>query len=114
MTLKELSVDHPYYCSESNFYSNECTFQYENWDGFWQEMGDADPHMNLLFRWDIHEHEDAPGTYRMDLFFMHQRKGRFICNQIASIQETDVPAIVNYLTDSYQHLQKLWEPVSSK
>ena len=28
-TLEKLAVDHPYYCSDSNFYSNEPNQRYE-------------------------------------------------------------------------------------
>ena len=45
--------DHPYYCSESNYYSNEPGQTWESWVDFVNEgMYDSDPDLNLLFRWD--------------------------------------------------------------
>lgn len=114
MTLKELAIDHEYYCSDHNYYSNDCYFSSANWQEFIDEMGGADLDMNLLFRWDItpydEEIEDKKGFY-MQLFYMQQRKGRFIICNIESVTDEDVPNIIKFLTPRFLHLKKLWLPL---
>ena len=112
MTLEQLAIDHPYYCSDNNYYSNDCFFEHDEWAEFFTEMGDIDKDYNLLFRWDIKPKEDVTGYY-MQLFFMQQRQGRFVIHQISNIQENNIPQIMEYLTGYYELLQRIWEPISS-
>ena len=57
--------DHPYYCSEGNFFKNGLNNQFESWADFaqpsegknmfrdeWNLLYDYDPDLNLLWRWD--------------------------------------------------------------
>lgn len=104
--LHELSQQHPYYCSESNYYSNECTFTHNTFDDFLDEWADADLDMNLLFRWDLNKNDEK--SYYMQLYFIGQRKGIFMCNVIESIEESDIPKILDYLEVRKNHLFKLW------
>lgn len=113
MTLQQLAIDHPYYCADNNYYSKDCFFDYDDWSVFFEEMGNADKDLNLLFRWDVEPKEEATGYY-MQLFFMQQRKGRFVCCQINNIQEINLPQIMEYLTRHYEYLQRIWEPIPSK
>ena len=34
--------DHPYYCSEGNYYSNDCHHTFCSWEDFDAEWGDSD------------------------------------------------------------------------
>ena len=111
VTLKELSIDHPYYCSEGNYYSNEARSRYDTFTDFYQEMGDSDVDMNLVFRWDIHK-EDEKELYSAEIFIMHQRKGRFWPIKIDLITEEDVPKFIEYITKHWNLLKKLWKPIS--
>lgn len=123
MSAKHLwEVDHAYYCSENNYYSNECHFQFKSWQDFMDEMDDADLDYNLIFRWDWKENDpetDEP-TYKGDdyyrngrlyLFTMHQRKGRFVCSEI-EVCRADESAVIEYLRPRLAHLMALWEPLT--
>lgn len=120
MTAHLWDVKHAYYCNEGNYYSNDCGFEYKSWQDFLAEMGNLDMDYNLLFRWDWVE-EDAEGepnyngdpNYRngtLKLFWMHQRKGRFIYNTV-EVCRNDEPAVIAYLTPFWQHLRDLWAPL---
>lgn len=114
MTLQELSIDHPYYCSDSNYYNNECFFEYPNWKSFVAEMGDADMDMDLLFRWDVKKRSDLFNDddqgFVVQLFFMQQRKGRFVIHQINSIKESEAIDLTVYLSTRLGKLLELWLP----
>ncbi len=117
MTLAELAVDHPYYCSDSNYYSNDAGMVYDTMKEFLDEFEDADVDMNLVFRWDVkpdlsdEDYETPLGTYYAEIFMMHQRKGIFSPFHIRSITEEDVPRFVEYLKVHQQTLQELWKPL---
>lgn len=43
MTIAHLwEVDHPYYCSEGNYFSNDCHADYGSWQNFAEEEGEND------------------------------------------------------------------------
>lgn len=112
-------VDHPYYCNESNFYSNECHASYKTWASFFESEGDSDPDMNLLFRFDWREGEDwGSGEYTGDdyyrngllqLFWVGQRKGLFRCTEI-EVCRADEPAVREWLQSRFDYFLKLWTP----
>lgn len=120
-------VDHPYYCNESNYYSNECHAKYLRWQDFFAAQGDMDLDMNLLFRWDWKaprkdgEFEQpiewvGDENYRdcnLQLFFVGQRKGLFRCVGI-DVCRADEPAVRAWLLVRFEHLQKLWTPFQAK
>jgi hypothetical protein len=113
-TLKDLAVNHSYYCNLANYYSNSALLTYDNFEQFLEEWGDADMDYNLCFRWDVKESEndngEMLGTYKMEVFIMGQRKGKFTPIFIEQVLESDVPAIVKYLTPYAQYLKDLWKP----
>jgi hypothetical protein len=113
MNFKDLAIDHPYYCSTTNFYDNQCSGEHTTWLEFWEEYADADPDMNLLFRWDMDEYKESPGNYSLTLFYIGQRKGQFWSVHIKRVFDADMPAIAEYLSSSWQYLQKVWEPISN-
>jgi hypothetical protein len=104
-------ADHSYYCSERNYFSNECHKELESWSDFVEEEGDADFDMNLVFRWDWRR---AGPDWELEhdvlmVFFVGQRKGLFrsVAVRVREEDETDIRA---WLYKRYQHLVKLWEP----
>jgi len=118
MKLKDLAVKHAYYCNVGNFYSNECVYPHETFKDFLDEMGDADLDYNLLFRFDIKEHDkddyeegEAPDGFYGEFFIMQQRKGRFVVCKVKTITEDDVQLILAYLEPRYEYLKALWEPL---
>jgi len=113
---------HSYYCNEGNYFSRESVAsQYDTWDEFMDEDGDADFDMNLLFRWDWEETDedtDEP-TVRGDtaerngtlkLFWMGQRKGLYRYT-IVKVSRDDEPSVIAFLQERFEHLVALWEPL---
>jgi hypothetical protein len=117
MKLKDLAIDHPYYCNEGNYYSNEAQSTFDTMADFLDEMGDSDVDMNLVFRWDVRtatdEYDNPTGNYSAEIFIMHQRKGRFWPMIIKKITEEEVGPFVDYLKKHWNRLNELWAPVSS-
>jgi hypothetical protein len=129
-TLRLWDVDHPYYCSDANYYVGGEPKRYpwgvqeghvpwdhvefESWDDF--DWKDSDPDMNLLFRWDwkvpdpddYDEGEDL-GPEKLYLYWMLQRKGRFMIVSFP-VQRDEEPAIREWLETRWQHMRRLWEP----
>jgi len=111
MTLKDLSLEHSYYASRSNFYSNEAQMNFRDWEGFYEEFSDADVDMNLVFRWDVFfENEDG---YSMQIIIIAQRKGIYMPIIIESLKEENVPQIVSYLKPHFERLQDNWNPLTN-
>lgn len=116
---------HAYYCAESNFYArgDQQPFQaYKSLADFLAEEGDADLDWNLVFRWDWKEEDDDDGgsSYNGDpnyrngkllLFIMNQRKGLYRWVSV-EVCRADEPAVIEYLRPRWEHLQKLWAPLS--
>ena len=110
--LKQMAVDHPYYCSDNNYYSNDPAQSYTVWPEFYAEFKDADEDYNLCFRWDIKEYSESPGRYRMEIFMMIQRKGIFKPVSIRLVTEADLPEVLEYLNRHWAKMQQLWSPLS--
>ena len=117
--LKKLAVEHPYYCSESNYYRNEASTRWETMTELLDDMGESDVDMNLVFRWDIkpkrdYETDELTGGYYAEIFIIHQRKGIFHPCHIKSVTEADIPKLKEYLLKSWGTLNELWEPLSDQ
>lgn len=108
MKLKDLAIDHDYYCSDNNYYSNDASMDFEDFDEFMMEFENADVDMNLVFRWDIHEEQD---NYRLEIFMIQQRKGIFKPINVKTITEDDVPRLIEYLKPHLKKLKSLWRPL---
>lgn len=113
MNLEQLAQDHPYYCSDNNFYSNDPSQFYDTWEDFYRAEKEMDVDLNLCFRFDVKKDEDT-GEYSAYIFIMQQRKGIFRPNTISSVKEENVPEMVEYLQKHYNQLQELWTPFSTK
>lgn len=116
--IEQLAVNHEYYCSDSNYYSNDASYQYGTWSEFYKEFKDSNLDYNLVFRWDVHciteddtENENEIGGYRMEVFFMQQRKGKFVPIQIHKVTDNNVPEILEFLNKRKDYLFKLWNPL---
>lgn len=110
-TLEQLSVNHDYYCSDGNYYSNEANERYETATDFLNDFECADIDMNLVFRWDVYKSED--GLFSAEVFMILQRKGIFKPIAIRSIVESEVDMFVLYLEKHKQKLDSLWNPMST-
>lgn len=120
--------DHPYYCSESNYFSNDCYSQYESWESFVDEQGELDFDMNLVFRWDWNPNEhlgdetaearreyaarfgDRDHAWTLSVFWMGQRKGLFRCTDV-KVCKANEPAVRAWLAQRAEHMRLLWEPL---
>lgn len=117
MNVTDFAVEHPYYCSDNNYYERPTDDRvYETATDFLEEFEDADIDMNLIFRWDIHTHDvdgfpiDTPWA---EVFIIHQRKGLFAPCMINSIAEDEINRFITLLKQHWTRLVKMWEPVSS-
>lgn len=109
--IKDLAVEHSYYCEEINYYNNDTNFHKPTWDDFISEMGDAIMDYNLLFRWDIELNEDT-GDYCMKLFYMQQRKGRFVVWVVDKVTDDDEKSIRDFLSKYWRYITELWKPIN--
>lgn len=113
MTLKELSIEHPYQCSDSNYYSNEASATFRNWDDFMAEWGIVHRDYNLCFRFDVTEKE-RKGTYWAQISILQQRKGIYYPITISTVEEKDAESMVKWLTPYWDLMLSLWTPISNK
>lgn len=114
MTQRLWEVEHPYYCSESNFHARGCNHRYDSWQAFLETFVYNDMDLNLLFRFDWNEWEEFDddesrrnGT--LSLFFMQQRVGAFVIREI-EVCRADEPAVLEFLRPRFAHMLDLWEP----
>lgn len=114
--------DHPYYCEEGNYLASpvkhanlDCWAEYESWQAFFEDWGDTDPDLNLVFRWDWHAWhlecpEDEPEPrHELKVFFMLQRKA-FNKSVTIAVTEDDELAVREWLQERAQTMAAIWEP----
>lgn len=46
----KLLVEHPYYCNDNNYFSNEPRQEYSTFSDFYEDWHDVDTDYNLIFR----------------------------------------------------------------
>lgn len=115
--LEELSVKHPYYCSESNYYSNDPAQDYDTMTDFLDDFEGVDIDLNLCFRWDISkktddETEQPADGYYAEVFLILQRKGIFKPCRISSITEEEAIRFKAYALRHLETLKKIWSPLA--
>jgi hypothetical protein len=111
-------VDHPYYCSEDNFYKLGLHNRFESWAEFTETtFFSGDPDLNLVFRWDWHSWRRHPDASRrsdspdaLELFFVLQRKGIF-CSATIPVTDEDEPAVRSWLSERAKTITALWAPL---
>jgi hypothetical protein len=113
MELKDLAIEHDYYASDSNYYSNDASGHYSTWADFYEEFKDADIDMNLVYRWDITE-MDKSKRYYMQVVIIAQRKGIYMPIHIDYVDEKDVPQIKEFMKPHFDKLLSIWNPLSSE
>ena len=115
-------IDHPYYCSEGNYFVgglrwNEVHNKYGSWQEFHDEWGTNDPDLNLVFRWDwkradptdYEEGEDVPPD-TLAVYWVLQRKA-ILRSTVCTVTEADEPAVRAWLTERADRMRLLWEPL---
>ena len=111
LNIEEMAIEHPYYCSDNNFYSNEPRQKYKSMSDFLDDFEHMDIDLNLMFRWDIHKTEDK--TYFAEVFLMLQRKGIFKPMHISSVSEEEIPRFKKYARLHWERLNEMWNPISN-
>lgn len=112
MKHRLLDQNHDYYCSDSNYYSNEGSMEFVTLADFLDQFEDADIDMNLCFRWDILKYEETDEHYHGIIHLMLQRKGIFRPCSIERVDEESLDRFQEYLEKHYAKLQNLWSPIS--
>jgi hypothetical protein len=119
--FKKLLVDHPYYCSPGCYWvkQSQCHTNYQSWEDFFEQYGDADKDMNFVWRWDLRDETEDDETedkdepeYCLEIFMMGQRKARpqSFCIRV---KPEDEDAIVTYLQGFWERMQEMWAPIST-
>lgn len=113
-------IEHPYYCNEGNWCTNEAHDHHKSWADFETEYSDADFDMNLVFRFDWREGEwggsafNGDANYRngyLQIFWMGQRKGLYRYSTV-EVCRADEPAVIAFLKPRWEHMVKLWEGIA--
>jgi hypothetical protein len=112
-------IDHPYYCAEGNYYKNGMHDVYDSWASFYEDWGDNDPDLNLVFRWDWKTHRipGAPlvpgvdGYDRLLVFWVLQRKALLRSTECV-VTDADEPAVLAWLQDRARTITAIWQPVT--
>lgn len=113
MSKKLFEIEHRYYCSDNNYFSNECTWEYSSWGEFYEEHKDADIDLNLIFRWDWFEPEEDRKSDLLQLSVIRQRKGIF-GNYLITVDKEDEPKIKEFLKPYESYMKHLWEGVNDE
>lgn len=104
-------TEHPYYCADSNFYSNNASERFKTVADFLNEFEDSDIDLNLCFRFDIKSRDDK--TLYAEFFLILQRKGIFkpiFCESYNP--ETESKRLEAYLKKHFAKLVDIWSPIS--
>lgn len=113
--FKDLIVKHDYYCSDTAYNKLGFETNFKNFKDFYEDMGKSDDDMNLVFRFDIKTHDEKEvegdmAKYFMEIFMVHQRKGRFVPFLIENVYEKDFDLIKEYLERKYTKIKQIWSP----
>lgn len=112
-------VTHPYYAQEGNFYKAGMHERHASWADFFDEMGNSDEDLNLVYRWDWKQNlddneqpEGAPGDGILYVFFMAQRKACCYSHEMP-VKAADEPAVREWLQKRWERLRAVWSPFST-
>ena len=109
-------VDHSYYMTEGNYYSNDCHTEFKKWTDFLAEWGDADFDMNYVVRWDWIEDAEPIDDYdregRLLIQFVGQRKARLLSTETA-VCRADEKGVFAFLNPRFDYAMKLWLPITT-
>lgn len=111
-----VSCEHPYYCSDANYFSNEPKQRYETATEFLDDYESADIDRNLVFRWDVEPRGETgaeAGRFCAEIFMIQQRKGIFKPIYIAHINDTEAARFEQYLAKHFETIKALWAPFTN-
>ena len=98
-----------YMFSENNYYKNNL-LQYESFDEFLEEWGDADNDMNYVVNWRWTEYDNEP---RLSILFILQRKGNYLATE-TKISRDDEFRVKEYLKSKWEYIEQVWGLINGK
>lgn len=120
-------TDHPYYCTTGNYFVpgtrwHEVHNSYDSWADFYEDWGNNDPDLNLVFRWDWKRSDpddyepDDDGITRvpadtLQVFWVLQRKAILRSTECV-VTEADEPAVLAWLRDRARTITAIWQPLT--
>lgn len=112
-------TDHSDNCCDTNYYSNSAHEDYETWNDFKELWIPADIELNYIFRFDLYPNnkknvEDSNEYLALHLYFILQRKGKFVPVTINQIKEEDMKEITTYLQEHEEYSSNLWKEFRRK
>lgn len=105
MTNALKAADHPYHCADMGGGQ-----EFDSWQDFLDEWGEADEDYNALVRWDWDAPEYGPRE-AITLHFLQQRKA-IIFTVTVTVSDADEPQVRAYLEEKWAYIRKLWAPIS--
>jgi hypothetical protein len=108
LTLQDLAVKHPYYCSETSYHGDRGI--HATMTDFLDEFENTDIDYNLVVRWDVYEPDKEHPEYRALISILHQRKGYFVPHLVRRFEESEVDRFVSYLQKHHETIKKLRAP----
>jgi hypothetical protein len=133
--------DHPYYCSEGNFFKSGYNTTFESWESFatpsagksfndsWNLLYDFDNDLNFLFRWDWKkadpenyylkpgdpddESADLAEALKSDTLqlFFILQRKAYNISAEVIVSEADEPAVLAWLEGKAAYMRSMWEPL---
>jgi len=110
-TLEQLAIEHPYYCEHENYFdsSGDWYTTFHGWDEFKKNMLESDNDLNFLFRFDLEKIEHTE-VYILHLYFILQRKGIYMSQQVNNITKYEEVEVSDYLEKKAAYLRQVWTP----
>lgn len=105
---------HPYYCEA---YTTKFTQTYDSWLEFKEAFNieTIDHDLNYVIRFDLCKYNmdeneaKRDDCYVLKLFYMQQRRGRFVPVIINNIKQEDIEEINKYLKKCSEYIKTIWE-----
>lgn len=97
-------TNHSYRCELTN-YNGDTTQIYHSWEDFKiaYDLDNIDMDYNYLFRYDI------MSIGELYLYYMQQRRGKFVPVVVCNITPHDIPEINEYIDKCRTYIKNLWE-----
>jgi len=100
---KLYEVDHPYYMTEGCYYNSKNHQDFDSFDDFLEEWGDANQDLNWVIRWDWEEDK------LKIQYFMQRKAYPFSC--FIKINKSDHNRVVKFLKPFADYMKTMWEPL---
>jgi hypothetical protein len=110
--VRLFEAEHPYYAERGNYYSNDCHYEYANWRGFAEALGDSDPDMNLVYRWDWDSSGGEDGVNYISIYFVGQRKA-VLWSTRTPVLRAEEPEVRAWLEKRAETIVAIWAPILS-